>query len=157
MSEMTPSKALAEVKKFAQFIRAFENIQEVAEFLSQATNLVGEADKRRLVINSETENQLEEIDQLKAQTQQARQTLLETLADTKARAETIMADARAAAADLTAQASHKVKAAEKSYDSLREAISKTSQELDKIKAEYTQVTRQMAKVREGIRAFVGAD
>ena len=156
MGDIETRNASAEVKKFAQFIRAFEHIQEVAEFLSQAENLVGEADKRRQEIDSETEEQLEAIAELKAQTQQARRTLVDTLAESKARAETILADAHSAADELTAQASQQVQDAEKSYDSLREAISKTSQELEKIKAEYPQVTKQLAKVREGNRAFVGA-
>ena len=156
MSEMTASKALAEVKKFAQFIRAFEHIQEVAEFLSQADNLVAEADKRRQAIDSETEKQLEAIDELKTQAQQARKTLVETLADTKARAKEILIDAQVSADELTAQAMDNMNVAKKTYATLLSDISSSGRNLDKIKAEYAQVTKQLAKVREGIRAFVGA-
>ena len=157
MSDMTASKALAEVKKFSQFIKAFEHIQEVATFLAQAENLVTEADKRRQAIDSETEEQLAAISELKDQTHQARRALVDTLAETTERATTILADARAAADEVTIQADDQVAVAKQSLATLRDDINKTSQNFDRIKSDYNRVTKQLAKVREGIRDFVGID
>ena len=103
-----------------------------------------------------TEEPLEAIDELKTQAKQARKTLLATLADTKARAEEILSDARVSADELTAQAMDNMNVAKKTYATLLNDISSSGRNLDKIKAEYAQVTKQLAKVREVIRAFVGA-
>jgi len=155
MSGLTGKQAIAEVRKFSQFIRAFEHLAEVADTLADAEQLVLEAGHRKQQIDAQVDGRTEALGVLEERITAAHTSLAETTDQAKARAIEIISEANAEATKIRKPAELARARAEKEFDELRLKLKDAQGELDTIESEHTRVTNRLNSLREELQAFVG--
>ncbi len=154
MSEMTSSQAISQVKRFSKFIRAFENLSETAEFLSQAENLVREADKRRHKIDSETQQATDDLGAIQRQIIEAKDQAAAAIHEAEKRAEGIATAARSVADTIVAGATQESEQVLEGLATVRAELEEATAALNGINTKYASISKKMADVRKEFRAFM---
>ena len=151
---MTASQAISQVKKFAQFIRAFENLQETAEFLSQAENLVREADIRRHKIDSKTQQSTDDLGAIQRQIIEAKVRSAEAIRKAEKRAEGIINAATSEADTIVAAATQESEQAHAGLATLLAETEAARGALNVISKNYASISAKVATIRKDFRALI---
>ncbi len=143
MAQMTLSQAAAECKKFGQFIRAFEKVQETAEALQAVEQNIAERIALRDKLGSE-------IAAAQASLTQELEAVEKARAEGRALIDKASSEARAIKADASANAERVVKAAQIAVDAAGVERAAVHAEVAAARVELESLQAQRADARQVI-------
>lgn len=155
MSKITASQAIAEVRKFAKTIKAFEYLEQVADTLAASDQLISERDKVRAKLETDIRASQDEIGALERQKQAAQDNARKSIEAATATASQIFQEARTAADAYQADVEKRVAdllAAEADAAAKYEA---THTRLEELKTEFNAMEKRVAKARKDLQQFIG--
>jgi len=143
MSELTTQGALQQARRFAQFVRAFEHLEDVLETVAQAEQHVKEADKRRAKIQTDVEALGERAAAYRAQADEAIAQGKQAKAEAELEAEAIIGEATDTADEI--ESTHVVRLAD-----LKKQITDAEEELLAVKNLLASETNKRDTLRQAI-------
>ncbi len=154
MSDMTTKAAIAQVKRFEQFIKAFKHLDIVASELEGAENLVHEAELRRKKVEQAIKERETALAAVERQVEEARFKFNEITDSAEGTAAGIIAEATEKVDALNQEASEKLKVTRAELATAQQATQDQAGRLEEVTAEYTQLAKKLTKAREAVRSFV---
>ena len=152
--KLTTAQAIAETRKFAQFIKAFKHISEIADALEQAEQLVKERETRLAGIDMQIEKSTAELQALDEQALTQRSELAQDAQVAHDARDNILAKAEAEARGFTSDALERQKHLTVQADQAGHDLKDVQQKLASAKAKLDIVQKQTAKVRENVKRFL---
>ena len=154
--KLTTAQAIAETRKFAQFIKAFKHISEIADALEQAEQLVKERETRLAGIDMQIEKSTAELQALDEQALTQRSELTQAAQVAREARDNLLAKAEAKARGFTSDALERQNQLTAQADQAVRELKDIRQKLASAKAQLDIVQKQTAKVRENVKRFLAS-
>ncbi len=160
--KMTLQQALSETKKFGNFIRAFERIDEVAESLAASEQAIEDFEKTKDNLRREVEALAGQKATAEAEVSASKASAAKALKDAQDKASALLRDAEAKAASMHEEALSRCASVERdiaqreeSKRGIETAISKVQGELKKLEDDRAALANDIASLRKSAAALAG--
>jgi chromosome segregation ATPase len=160
--KMTLQQALSETKKFANFIRAFERIDEVADSLAASEQSIEDFEKTKDNLRKEVEALVEQKATAEAEVSASKASAAKAVKDAQDKASALLRDAEVKALSVHEEALSRVASVERDIAQREEtkrgietAISAVKSDLKKLEDDRSALANNIAALRKSAAALAG--
>lgn len=157
MSEMSDKQAIAEVRKFSQFVKAFQHLGEVADTFSRSGQLLAERDEQLVSLEEKIAEGVRKFNTLGEQTQALAAELKERAAANDLACDKLFAKARIDAAGITSDAKAELEQLVEQKKQAGSELRKLRKQITATQAQHDALLPKLEKARAQARKILGAD